>query len=119
MKWGGLERASASYSHPTVGSAPLELGGVLRLIRRLRLVRLFLCRVDRHLVVRPQHLQRDEQLALRPVAAGGRTHRRLWLYSHDGPIRRRKRGFVLTTDQSDAGSVDLFSRRTNQTQEAR
>eukprot|EP00976_Prorocentrum_cordatum_P004928 96904-Prorocentrum_minimum.AAC.1 len=41
-----------------------------------------------------------------------------WVYSHDGPIRRRKRGFILTTDQSDAGSVGLFSRRTNQTQEA-
>eukprot|EP00959_Pyramimonas_sp_CCMP1952_P035281 739125-Pyramimonas_sp.AAC.1 len=27
------------------------------------------------------------------------------LYSHDGPIRRRKRGYILTTDQSDAGSA--------------
>eukprot|EP00959_Pyramimonas_sp_CCMP1952_P379256 7944391-Pyramimonas_sp.AAC.1 len=28
-----------------------------------------------------------------------------WVCSHDGPIRRRARGYVLTTDQSDAGSV--------------
>eukprot|EP00976_Prorocentrum_cordatum_P024849 505618-Prorocentrum_minimum.AAC.1 len=26
------------------------------------------------------------------------------VYSHDGPIRRRKRGCILTTDQSDAGA---------------
>eukprot|EP00976_Prorocentrum_cordatum_P052441 1057995-Prorocentrum_minimum.AAC.3 len=30
-------------------------------------------------------------------------------YSHDGPIRRRKRGDILMTDQSDAGSVGIFS----------
>eukprot|EP00976_Prorocentrum_cordatum_P076349 1182269-Prorocentrum_minimum.AAC.1 len=41
-----------------------------------------------------------------------------WVYSHNGPIRRRKRGYILTADQSDAGSVGIFSRRTNQTQEA-
>eukprot|EP00976_Prorocentrum_cordatum_P069813 1179698-Prorocentrum_minimum.AAC.1 len=41
------------------------------------------------------------------------------VYSHDGPIRRSKRGYILTTDQSDAGSVGMFSRRINQTQEAR
>eukprot|EP00976_Prorocentrum_cordatum_P062779 1176847-Prorocentrum_minimum.AAC.5 len=38
--------------------------------------------------------------------------------SHGGPIRRRKRGYILTADQSDAGSAGIFSRRTNQTQEA-
>eukprot|EP00976_Prorocentrum_cordatum_P013886 277189-Prorocentrum_minimum.AAC.1 len=27
------------------------------------------------------------------------------VYSHDGPIRHRKRGYVLTTDQSDIGSA--------------
>eukprot|EP00959_Pyramimonas_sp_CCMP1952_P108037 2258794-Pyramimonas_sp.AAC.1 len=27
-------------------------------------------------------------------------------YSYDGPIRRRKRGYILMTDQSDAGSAD-------------
>eukprot|EP00976_Prorocentrum_cordatum_P010626 211986-Prorocentrum_minimum.AAC.1 len=26
-------------------------------------------------------------------------------YSHGGPIRCRKRGYILTTDQSDAGSA--------------
>eukprot|EP00976_Prorocentrum_cordatum_P075780 1182034-Prorocentrum_minimum.AAC.1 len=26
-------------------------------------------------------------------------------YSHDGPIRRRKREYILTTDQSDAGTL--------------
>eukprot|EP00976_Prorocentrum_cordatum_P041101 834337-Prorocentrum_minimum.AAC.1 len=25
-------------------------------------------------------------------------------YSHDGPIRRRKHGYIPTTDQSDTGS---------------
>eukprot|EP00959_Pyramimonas_sp_CCMP1952_P277988 5810976-Pyramimonas_sp.AAC.1 len=35
-----------------------------------------------------------------------------------GPIRRRKRRYILTTDQSDTGNAGLFSRRTNQTQEA-
>eukprot|EP00976_Prorocentrum_cordatum_P097195 1190895-Prorocentrum_minimum.AAC.4 len=39
---------------------------------------------------------------------------RTWVYSHDGPIRRRKRGYILTMDQSDAGSVGIFSRWTNQ-----
>eukprot|EP00959_Pyramimonas_sp_CCMP1952_P109179 2283336-Pyramimonas_sp.AAC.2 len=38
--------------------------------------------------------------------------------SHNGPIRRRKRGYILTMDQSNAGSAGIFSRRTNQTQEA-
>eukprot|EP00976_Prorocentrum_cordatum_P036122 735000-Prorocentrum_minimum.AAC.1 len=37
------------------------------------------------------------------------------VYSHDGPIGRRKRGYVLTTDQSDAGHVGIFSRRTDRT----
>eukprot|EP00976_Prorocentrum_cordatum_P115433 1196010-Prorocentrum_minimum.AAC.1 len=41
-----------------------------------------------------------------------------WVYSHAGPIRRRKRRYILTPDQSDAGSAGIFSRRTHQTQEA-
>eukprot|EP00976_Prorocentrum_cordatum_P062787 1176855-Prorocentrum_minimum.AAC.3 len=41
------------------------------------------------------------------------------VYSHDGPIGRRKRGYILTTDQSDAGGAGIFSRRTNQTHEVR
>eukprot|EP00959_Pyramimonas_sp_CCMP1952_P354868 7433683-Pyramimonas_sp.AAC.1 len=32
---------------------------------------------------------------------------------------RRGSGYILTTDQSDAGSAYMFSRRTSQTQEAR
>eukprot|EP00959_Pyramimonas_sp_CCMP1952_P221587 4632370-Pyramimonas_sp.AAC.1 len=28
-----------------------------------------------------------------------------WVYSHDGPISRRKRRYILTMDQSDAGSA--------------
>eukprot|EP00959_Pyramimonas_sp_CCMP1952_P472683 9500455-Pyramimonas_sp.AAC.1 len=36
-------------------------------------------------------------------------------YSHDGPIRRRKRGYILTMDPSDAGSAGIFSRWTHQT----
>eukprot|EP00976_Prorocentrum_cordatum_P065602 1177969-Prorocentrum_minimum.AAC.3 len=39
-------------------------------------------------------------------------------YSHDGPIRRRERGYILTMDQSDVGSVGIFSRWTNQMQDA-
>eukprot|EP00959_Pyramimonas_sp_CCMP1952_P475272 9504095-Pyramimonas_sp.AAC.1 len=35
------------------------------------------------------------------------------VYSPDGPIRRRKRGYILTTDPSDAGSAGIFSRWTN------
>eukprot|EP00976_Prorocentrum_cordatum_P055996 1129688-Prorocentrum_minimum.AAC.1 len=41
------------------------------------------------------------------------------VYSHDGPIGRRKREYTLTTDRSDAGSASILSRRTNRTQEAR
>eukprot|EP00959_Pyramimonas_sp_CCMP1952_P095937 2005904-Pyramimonas_sp.AAC.1 len=33
--------------------------------------------------------------------------------SHDGSMRRRKRGHILTMDQSDTGSAGMFSRRTN------
>eukprot|EP00959_Pyramimonas_sp_CCMP1952_P153085 3202273-Pyramimonas_sp.AAC.1 len=35
-----------------------------------------------------------------------------------GPIKRRKRKYILTTYQSDKASASIFSRRTNQTQEA-
>eukprot|EP00976_Prorocentrum_cordatum_P053063 1070668-Prorocentrum_minimum.AAC.1 len=33
-----------------------------------------------------------------------RTNRtqKAWVYSHNGPIGRRKRGYILITDQSDA-----------------
>eukprot|EP00959_Pyramimonas_sp_CCMP1952_P129564 2709358-Pyramimonas_sp.AAC.1 len=41
-----------------------------------------------------------------------------WVYSHDGPIRRRKRGYIPTMDQSYAGSMGIFPQWTNQTQEA-
>eukprot|EP00976_Prorocentrum_cordatum_P073251 1181010-Prorocentrum_minimum.AAC.1 len=48
------------------------------------------------------------------------------VYSHVGPIRRRKRRYILTPDQSDLVVLQqllevphgIFSRRTNQTQEA-
>eukprot|EP00959_Pyramimonas_sp_CCMP1952_P183422 3835103-Pyramimonas_sp.AAC.1 len=42
----------------------------------------------------------------------------IYIYSHDGPIRRKKRRYILTADQSDARRAGIFSRRTNQTQEA-
>eukprot|EP00959_Pyramimonas_sp_CCMP1952_P292396 6115334-Pyramimonas_sp.AAC.1 len=35
------------------------------------------------------------------------------------PIRHRKCGYILTMDQSDTGSVGIFSQWTNQTQEPR
>eukprot|EP00976_Prorocentrum_cordatum_P073505 1181122-Prorocentrum_minimum.AAC.1 len=35
------------------------------------------------------------------------------VYSHDGPIRRRKCGYVLTTDQSDAGSAGIRTNMVN------
>eukprot|EP00959_Pyramimonas_sp_CCMP1952_P120663 2522772-Pyramimonas_sp.AAC.2 len=38
------------------------------------------------------------------------------VYSHDGPIRCRKRRYILTMDQSDAGSAGIFSRWANQMQ---
>eukprot|EP00959_Pyramimonas_sp_CCMP1952_P252784 5280951-Pyramimonas_sp.AAC.1 len=41
------------------------------------------------------------------------------VHSHNGPIGRRKRGYILTTDQLDAGHEGIFSRRTNQTQDTR
>eukprot|EP00976_Prorocentrum_cordatum_P065348 1177869-Prorocentrum_minimum.AAC.3 len=41
------------------------------------------------------------------AVSGRRTRKTKQYYSHDGPIRRRKRGYVLTMDQSDAGIVDL------------
>eukprot|EP00976_Prorocentrum_cordatum_P007598 151764-Prorocentrum_minimum.AAC.1 len=41
------------------------------------------------------------------------------VYSHGGPLGRRKRGYILTADHSDAGSAGIFSRRTNRTQEVR
>eukprot|EP00959_Pyramimonas_sp_CCMP1952_P154214 3226368-Pyramimonas_sp.AAC.1 len=31
------------------------------------------------------------------------------VYSHDGPIRHRKRGYILVMDQLDAGSAGIFS----------
>eukprot|EP00976_Prorocentrum_cordatum_P066065 1178164-Prorocentrum_minimum.AAC.2 len=40
------------------------------------------------------------------------------VYYHGGPIRRRKREYILAVDQSDARSAHIFSQRTNQTQEA-
>eukprot|EP00959_Pyramimonas_sp_CCMP1952_P439006 9190726-Pyramimonas_sp.AAC.1 len=43
----------------------------------------------------------------------------VWVYSHNVPIRHRKRGCILTTYQSHTGSTGIFSRRTNHTQEAR
>eukprot|EP00976_Prorocentrum_cordatum_P027788 564157-Prorocentrum_minimum.AAC.2 len=42
-----------------------------------------------------------------------------WVYSHHGPIGRRRRGYILTTVQSDAGTVGIFSPRTNRTQASR
>eukprot|EP00976_Prorocentrum_cordatum_P103343 1193426-Prorocentrum_minimum.AAC.1 len=33
------------------------------------------------------------------------TFAEAWVYAHNGPIRRRKHGYILTTDQADAGSM--------------
>eukprot|EP00959_Pyramimonas_sp_CCMP1952_P167703 3505117-Pyramimonas_sp.AAC.1 len=32
-------------------------------------------------------------------------------YSHHPPVRHRKRGYILITDQSDTGSVGIFACR--------
>eukprot|EP00976_Prorocentrum_cordatum_P036446 741566-Prorocentrum_minimum.AAC.1 len=40
------------------------------------------------------------------------------VYSHDGPIGRGTRRYILTTGQSDAGRASIFSRRTNRTHES-
>eukprot|EP00976_Prorocentrum_cordatum_P065118 1177778-Prorocentrum_minimum.AAC.3 len=45
--------------------------------------------------------------------------REVRVYSHNEPIGHRKRGYILTMDQSDTGSAGIFSRWTNRTQEAR
>eukprot|EP00976_Prorocentrum_cordatum_P045047 910137-Prorocentrum_minimum.AAC.1 len=37
----------------------------------------------------------------------------------NAPIGRRTRGYILTTNQSDAGRAGIFSRRTNRAQDAR
>eukprot|EP00976_Prorocentrum_cordatum_P074125 1181393-Prorocentrum_minimum.AAC.3 len=41
----------------------------------------------------------------------GRTNQtqESWVYSHDGPIRCRSCGYILTMDQSDAGIMGIFS----------
>eukprot|EP00959_Pyramimonas_sp_CCMP1952_P131885 2757456-Pyramimonas_sp.AAC.1 len=41
------------------------------------------------------------------------------VYSHNGPIRRRKHRYIIVTGQSYTGSAGIFSRRANQTQEVR
>eukprot|EP00959_Pyramimonas_sp_CCMP1952_P348087 7290906-Pyramimonas_sp.AAC.1 len=39
-------------------------------------------------------------------------------WARHGSIKHRtKRGYILMTDQSDTGSVGIFSQRTNQTQD--
>eukprot|EP00976_Prorocentrum_cordatum_P112367 1195519-Prorocentrum_minimum.AAC.8 len=40
------------------------------------------------------------------------------VYSRGGPIGHKKRRYIRTADQSDAGSADIFSKRTNRMQEA-
>eukprot|EP00976_Prorocentrum_cordatum_P111772 1195424-Prorocentrum_minimum.AAC.2 len=48
-------------------------------------------------------------------AASSQPARRNNEYSHTGPIRCRKHGYIPTPDQSDAGSVGIFPRWTKQT----
>eukprot|EP00959_Pyramimonas_sp_CCMP1952_P289964 6064470-Pyramimonas_sp.AAC.1 len=66
--------------------------------------------------------QSDAGIAVRRrVAAAGAPHRPAGSQGPrrpPPPIRRRKRRYILTTDQSEAGNAGIFSRRTNQTQEA-
>eukprot|EP00976_Prorocentrum_cordatum_P073703 1181221-Prorocentrum_minimum.AAC.5 len=38
------------------------------------------------------------------------------VYSRNGPIGHKQRGYILTMDQSDTSSAGIFSRWTNQTQ---
>eukprot|EP00976_Prorocentrum_cordatum_P009604 191916-Prorocentrum_minimum.AAC.1 len=58
-------------------------------------------------------------LGVRRKARGTYVSRAKWMrpvrssvYSNEGPIGRRKRGYILTRDQSGAGSVGIFSRWT-------
>eukprot|EP00959_Pyramimonas_sp_CCMP1952_P308452 6455354-Pyramimonas_sp.AAC.1 len=60
------------------------------------------------------HLRAGAQLCSRWI---NRTQG-AWVHSHDGPIGRRARRYVLTMDQSDAGRAGILSRWTNQTQGA-
>eukprot|EP00976_Prorocentrum_cordatum_P102767 1193201-Prorocentrum_minimum.AAC.1 len=62
----------------------------------------------------------DQSDAARTGTFARRTNRTqdARVYSHDGPFGRRTRGYILTTDQSDAGRAGragIFSRRTNRT----
>eukprot|EP00959_Pyramimonas_sp_CCMP1952_P441601 9245075-Pyramimonas_sp.AAC.1 len=61
-------------------------------------------------------VRRRLPLGTEPGAEPGIDGARARVYPHDGPIRRRACGYILTTDQSDAERVGIFSRRTNQTQ---
>eukprot|EP00976_Prorocentrum_cordatum_P075329 1181864-Prorocentrum_minimum.AAC.2 len=45
-------------------------------------------------------------VGITPLSRRTNQMQEAWVYSHDGPIRRRKRGYILMTDQSDAGSAD-------------
>eukprot|EP00959_Pyramimonas_sp_CCMP1952_P037418 783097-Pyramimonas_sp.AAC.2 len=51
----------------------------------------------------PRRSARPPKLSARPS---------LHICDNDGPIRRRKRGYILTTDQSGACRAGIFSRRT-------
>eukprot|EP00959_Pyramimonas_sp_CCMP1952_P350739 7348366-Pyramimonas_sp.AAC.1 len=42
------------------------------------------------------------------ASGGGFKTQETRVYSHDGPIIRRKRGYILTTDHSDAGNAGIF-----------
>eukprot|EP00959_Pyramimonas_sp_CCMP1952_P326898 6842986-Pyramimonas_sp.AAC.1 len=64
----------------------------------------------------PYHQPKVSAYKTASVAAIGRRPEST--YSHDGPIRRTKHGYIRTMDQSDAQSTGIFARWTYQTQEA-
>eukprot|EP00976_Prorocentrum_cordatum_P092357 1188900-Prorocentrum_minimum.AAC.2 len=59
----------------------------------------------------------DEDIGMRDALRSGdevvhlRHLRERRVYSHGGPIGRRKHGYIPTMDQSDAGSMGIFRRQ--------
>eukprot|EP00976_Prorocentrum_cordatum_P039792 808905-Prorocentrum_minimum.AAC.1 len=56
----------------------------------------------------PSHVGAEARRARQAAVSAALCHTPV--YSHDGPIRRRKRGYILTTDQSDVHRDPRHSR---------
>eukprot|EP00976_Prorocentrum_cordatum_P041352 839067-Prorocentrum_minimum.AAC.2 len=104
----GLDPDDGHFAH----GRHLRDGSAFHLLHA-RLVALHHLRVRRGAV---QRVARGHHPNLQTASFHQLQARRALCHSHDGPIRRRRRGYILTMDPSDAGNVGMFSRWTNQTQ---